>query len=297
MSKVWLVTGSSRGLGLAVANAVLAKGDRLVATARNPEHLLGLVAQYGDQVRAVPLDVTDADAARDAVATATSSFGRLDVVVNNAGYGNVGSIEDMADADFRAQIETNFFGVVSVTRAALPVLRKQRDGHIIQVSSIGGRRGSPGLSAYQSAKWAVEGFSEVLAREVASLGVRVTIAEPGGIRTDWAGSSMHVDEIRDEYQPTIGAFMEGIRKSHNAVRGDPTKMAQVILQVAALPEPPLRILLGSDAVFIADLVAKRRAADDAKWKPLSVTTDFDGLVEFGETSVGRMFAKMVQGGG
>ncbi len=296
MSKVWLITGSSRGLGLALAQAVLARGHRLVATARNPADLADLVNRYGDQVRTVALDVTDAAAARASIATATSAFGRLDVVVNNAGYANVSSIEDMADTDFRAQIETNFFGVVNVTRAALPVLRAQRDGHVIQISSIGGRRGSPGLSAYQSAKWAVEGFSEVLAREVGPLGIRVTIAEPGGIRTDWAGSSMHVDEIRAEYQATVGAFMDGARKSHNAVRGDPAKMAEVLLQIASLPEPPLRILLGGDAVYLAELVAKQRAAEDAKWRPLSVTTDFDGLVAFAETSVGRMLAKMVEGG-
>jgi NAD(P)-dependent dehydrogenase (short-subunit alcohol dehydrogenase family) len=296
MSKVWLITGSSRGLGLALAQAVLASGHRLVATARNPRDLADLESSYGDQVRVVALDVTDAAAARACVASATSAFGRLDVLVNNAGYANVSSIEDMADADFRAQIETNFFGVVNVTRAALPVLRAQRDGHVIQISSIGGRRGSPGLSAYQSAKWAVEGFSEVLAREVGPLGIRVTIAEPGGIRTDWAGSSMRVDEIQDDYRATVGAFMDGIRKSHNAVRGDPAKMAQVLLQVAALPEPPLRILLGGDAVYLAELVAEHRAAEDAKWRPLSVTTDFDGLVDFRETSVAKTLAKMVQGG-
>jgi NAD(P)-dependent dehydrogenase (short-subunit alcohol dehydrogenase family) len=296
MSKVWLITGSSRGLGLALAQAVLAAGHRLVATARNTEHLADLASKYGDQVRAVALDVTDATAARASVATATSAFGRLDVVVNNAGYGNVSSIEHMTDADFRAQIETNFFGVVNVTRAAIPVLRAQRAGHVIQVSSIGGRRGSPGLSAYQSAKWAVEGFSEVLAREVGPLGIRVTIAEPGGIRTDWAGSSMHVDAIQDDYKATVGAFMDGIRKNHDAVRGDPTKMAQVLLQVAALPDPPLRILLGSDAVYLADLVAKQRAAEDARWRSLGMTTDFDGLADFSETPVAKMLTKMVQGG-
>ena len=294
MSKTWLITGSSRGLGRALAEAVLAAGDHLVATARDPRDLGDLVTRYGDRVRAVALDVTDGAAARASVATAVSAFGRLDVVVNNAGYGNVSSIEHMADADFRAQIETNFFGVVNVTRAAIPVLRGQRAGHIIQIYSIGGRRGSPGLSAYQSAKWAVEGFSEVLAREVGPLGVHVTIAEPGGIRTDWAGSSMHVDEVRDEYRSTVGAFMDGIRKSQDGARGDPAKMAQVILRLAALPEPPLRILLGSDAVFVADLAAKQRAAEDAKWRSLSVTTDFDGLEDFGETPVGKMLAKTMQ---
>jgi NAD(P)-dependent dehydrogenase (short-subunit alcohol dehydrogenase family) len=290
MSKVWLITGSSRGLGLALAKAVLESGHRLIATARNPESLRGA---HGDRGRAVALDVTDAASARAGVAAATAAFGRLDVVVNNAGYGNVSSIEHMTDADFRAQIETNFFGVVNVTRAALPVLRAQRDGHVIQISSIGGRRGSPGLSAYQSAKWAVEGFSEVLAREVGPLGIRVTIVEPGGIRTDWAGSSMHVDEIHDAYEPTIGAFMKGVRKNQGAVRGDPAKMAEVLLEIASLPKPPLRILLGGDAVYLAELVARQRAEEDAKWRSLSVTTDFDGLVDFRETPVGKMLAEMM----
>ena len=162
MSSVWFITGSSRGIGQELAKAVLAAGHRLVATARRPEDLAALVEQYGDRVRAVALDVTDPACARVAVQQAVEAFGRLDVVVNNAGYGNIASIEEGDDADFRAQIETNFYGVVNVTRAALPVLRAQRSGHIIQISSIGGRVGSPGLAAYQSAKWAVEGFSEVL---------------------------------------------------------------------------------------------------------------------------------------
>jgi len=296
MSKVWLITGSSRGLGLALAKAVLADGHRLVATARNPDDLRELVERHRDRIRAVALDVTDEAAARAAVATAVSAFGRLDVVVNNAGYANVSSIEHVELADFRAQIETNFFGVVNVTRAAVPVLRAQRGGHVIQISSIGGRRGSPGLAAYQSAKWAVEGFSEVLAREVGPLGVRVTLVEPGGIRTDWAGSSMRVDEVDGDYRATVGAFMDNVRRNHDAVRGDPAKMARVVLEIAALPEPPLRILLGSDAVYVAELVAKQRAGEDARWRSLSVTTDFDGLPEFRETAVGQMLAKLVQQG-
>jgi NAD(P)-dependent dehydrogenase (short-subunit alcohol dehydrogenase family) len=296
MSKVWLITGSSRGLGLALAKAVLADGHRLVATARNPDDLRDLVEQHRDRIRAVALDVTDEAAARASVATAVSAFGRLDVVVNNAGYANVSSIEHVDLADFRAQIETNFFGVVNVTRAAVPVLRAQRGGHIIQISSIGGRRGSPGLAAYQSAKWAVEGFSEVLAREVGPLGVRVTLVEPGGIRTDWAGSSMRVDEVDGDYRATVGAFTDNVRRNHDAVRGDPAKMARVVLEIAALPEPPLRILLGSDAVYVAELVAKQRAGEDARWRSLSVTTDVDGLPEFRETAVGQMLAKLVQQG-
>ncbi len=288
MSKVWLITGSSRGLGRELARAVLDAGHRLVATARKADDLRDLAARYEGAVRPVALDVTDAAAARAAVAVAASAFGRLDVVVNNAGYANVNSIEDMAEDDFRAQIETNFFGVVNVTRAALPMLRAQRDGHIIQVSSIGGRGASPGLGAYQSAKWAVGGFSEILAKEVGPLGIRVTVVEPGGMRTDWAGSSMRIDEIRSDYQATVGARSSHLRENADAMRGDPAKVAQAILRIASEKEPPVRLLLGSDAVFLAGANAVARAEEDAKWKALSLSTDVDGLGDFADTPIGRM---------
>lgn len=291
MSKVWLITGSSRGLGRDLAKAVLEAGHRLVATARKPEQLNDLAAQYGQQVRAVPLDVTDPAAARAAVAEATSAFGRLDVVVNNAGYANISSIEDVSEEDFRAQFETNFFGVLHVTRAALPVLRAQGDGHLIQIASIGGRLGSPGLASYQSAKWAVEGFSEVLAQEVGPLGIRVTIVEPGGLNTDWAGSSMRMDTLSAPYQQTVGLFMERARQAAGTMRGDPAKAAKAILQIASEARPPLRLLLGSDAVFLAGAVAARRAAEDARWKALSLSTDYDGMVDFAETPAARMLAE------
>lgn len=288
MSKVWLITGSSRGLGRELAKAVLARGDRVVATARRPEQLEDLTRQYEGRIRAFKLDVTDAEAARAAVQTAVDAFGTLDVVVNNAGYANVGSIEDMEEDDFRAQIETNFFGVVNVTRAALPVLRAKRDGHIIQVSSIGGRRATAGLSAYQTAKWAVGGFSEILAKEVNPLGIRVTVVEPGGMRTDWAGSSMKIGEVTDDYRPTVGAFAESVRNNADVMRNDPAKVAQAIIQITEEKEPPLRLLLGSDAAFLAPLIAEARAEEDAKWRHLSVTTDFDGLSDFSETPIAKM---------
>jgi NAD(P)-dependent dehydrogenase (short-subunit alcohol dehydrogenase family) len=276
MSKVWLVTGSSRGLGRQLAEAVLASGHRLVATARKPEQLTDLKERYGYQVHTVALDVTDSAAARSAVQSAVEAFGRLDVVVNNAGYGNIAPIEDLTDEDLRAQMDTNFYGVVNVTRAAIPLLRGQRSGHIIQVSSIGGRLGAAGLSAYQSAKWAVEGFSEVLSKEVGPLGIKVTIVEPGGFRTDWAGSSMQIADIREEYKATVGNHAIHARQSSGKQQGDPAKAAQVILQVAELPEPPLRLLLGSDAVYLAAIIASARSAEDEKWKSLSLSTDFDG---------------------
>ncbi len=258
MSKVWFVTGSSRGLGLALAKTILERGDRLVATARRPTDLRALVDAHGDRVRAVELDVTRADEARSAIDVARQVFGRLDVVVNNAGYANVNSVEDIAEDDFRAQIETNFFGVVNVTRAALPLLREQRAGHVIQISSIGGRMATQGIAAYQSSKWAVGGFSEVLAKEVGPLGIRVTVVEPGGMRTDWSGSSMRIDEIRPAYEATVGWFAEHMRGGPMAAQSDPSKVARLVLAVADTANPPLRVLAGSDAVFLADLLATER---------------------------------------
>src|SRR5438552_15862680 len=206
MAKTWLITGSSRGFGWELARAVLEDGDHVVATARRPEQLDDLVRQYGERVRTCALDVTDPEAARAAVKLAVDAFGSLDVVVNNAGYAIYAAIEDMPDDVFRAQIEANLFGVVNVTKAALPVMRKQRSGHIIQFSSIGGRvGGTPGMGAYQTAKWGVEGFSEVLANEVGPLGIKVTIIEPGGFRTDWAGSSMRTLPVREDYDQTVVA--------------------------------------------------------------------------------------------
>jgi NAD(P)-dependent dehydrogenase (short-subunit alcohol dehydrogenase family) len=275
MSQVWLITGSSRGLGRALAHAVLAGGHKLVATARNPAQLGDLVERYRDQVRAIALDVTDPRAAGDAIKAAVDAFGRLDVLVNNAGYGDIGSIEDTSDAVFRAQIETNLFGVVNVTKAAIPLMRKHGSGHIIQISSIGGRHGTPGVGAYQTAKWGVEGFSEVLAKEVGPLGIKVTIIEPGGFRTDWSGSSMTIRPSRPEYDATVGTVARYQREYSGTQPGDPVKAAAVIMHIASLAEPPLRLLLGSDAVHLAERDDKARMEADRKWRDLSVSTDFE----------------------
>jgi len=247
-----------------------------VATARKPEELHDLVAQYGERVRAVALDVTDPAAARAAAGVATSAFGRLDVVVNNAGYANLAAVEDITLADFRAQVDANLFGVVNVTKAALPLLREQGGGHIIQVSSIGGRLATAGLSAYQAAKWAVGGFSEVLAKEVGPLGIKVTVLEPGGMLTDWAGSSMKVPPVSEPYQPTVGA-MAGLHHDlgSTSALGDPAKVARVVLEVAGMAEPPLRLILGSEAYAYATAAARARAEADAAWHHLTVCTDRD----------------------
>ncbi|AKF04528.1 Dehydrogenase [Sandaracinus amylolyticus] len=289
--KVWLVTGSSRGLGRAIADAVLAAGDRLVATARDPRALDDLVAQDPARVLAVALDVTRAADARRVVDAAVERFGRIDVLVNNAGYANSAAIEDVDEDDFRAQLETNFFGVFHVTRAVLPVMRRRGSGHIVQISSIGGRLGSPGLGAYQSAKWAVEGLTEVLAREVTPLGIRTTIVEPGGMRTDWAGSSMQVHEPSAPYRATVGVHNQHTRESRDMMRGDPAKAAQAILRIVSVAEPPLRLLLGTDAVHLAEWVAQKRAAEDARWKDLASSTDFDGMAPFATTELGRSLTR------
>ena len=274
MARVWLITGSARGLGRAIAEAVLAAGDRLIATARHPEQLSDLVGRYGDNVRAVALDVTDEHAAIAAVQLAVDTFGRLDVLVNNAGYGNLVAIEDTTIQDFRAQVETNLFGVVNLTKAAIPIMRRQGAGRILQFSSVGGRVGPIGRGAYAAAKWGVEGFSEVLAKEAGPLGIKVTIVEPGGFRTDFAGSSQTILADNPAYASTVGAVARFQREYDGAQPGDPKKAAAAILQVAGLDEPPLRLLLGRDAVRAAAEAERARAEADRKWRSLSESTDF-----------------------
>lgn len=275
MSKVWLITGSSRGLGRATANAVLEAGDKLVATARDPAQLVDLVEAYGPRVVALPLDVTDEAAAETAVKTAVETFGRLDVLVNNAGYGNVAPIEDTSLADFRSQIETNLFGTIIMTKAAIPVMRGQGAGHIIQFSSVGGRIGPVGRAPYAAAKWGVEGFSEVLSKEVGPLGIKVTVIEPGGFRTDFAGSSTALFEGRPEYAETVGAMADYQRNYNGRQPGDPDKAAAVVLHIASLDAPPLRLLLGSDAAAAVEKADAARMEADRTWRVISQSTDFE----------------------
>jgi NAD(P)-dependent dehydrogenase (short-subunit alcohol dehydrogenase family) len=275
MTRTWLITGSSRGLGRELATVALDRGDQVVATARRPEQLADLVQRYGDHVRTFALDVTDAEAARAAVRFALDEFGRLDVVANNAGYANSSPIEETSDEDFRAQVEANFFGVVNVTQAALPVLRAQRSGHFVQFSSVGGRvGGSPGAAAYQAAKFAVEGFSEVLNNEVGPFGIKVTIVEPGAFRTDWAGSSMRVAPVGPDYEQTVGAMNRRRAGFDRTAPGDPVRAARIILDVVDLYDPPLRLLLGSDAVEAAERSSRARAAETELWAAVSRSADF-----------------------
>lgn len=274
MSLRWLITGSSRGLGRALSEAVLLAGHRLVATARDPLPLAPLAARHGDAVRTVALDVTDPIAAQRAVEAATETFGGLDVLVNNAGYGDVDSVEDASLDDFRRQIETNLFGTIVMTKAVIPLMRRQRAGHIIQVSSVGGRLGAPGRAAYSAAKWGVEGFSESLALEMALIGVRVTLLEPGGFRTDFAGASTSLREGRAEYDTVVGAAARRQRAYHGHQPGDPARAAQAILAVAAMERPPLRLALGSDAVQAIAAADRARLAELDRWRDFSAATDF-----------------------
>jgi NAD(P)-dependent dehydrogenase (short-subunit alcohol dehydrogenase family) len=252
MSKVWLITGASRRLGRAFAEEALRTGHRVLATARNSEHLVDLAGKFGESVRTVPLDVTNEAQAKYAVDAAIQTFGSLDVLVNNAGYGNVASIEDTSLAEFRAQIETNLFGVIIMTKAVLPYFRERRAGHFIQISSIGGRIGPPGRAPYAAAKFGFKGFSESLSKEVGPLSIKVTIVEPGGFRTDFAGSSTELREGRPEYDTTVCATVRFQCDYDGKQPGDPIKAAGVLLYIASLSEPPLRLLLGSDAYQAAE---------------------------------------------
>jgi len=274
VTRTWLITGCSRGLGRALAEAVLLSGDQLVATARDPEALADLVAAGGDRVIAVALDVTDEAAAERAVSAAVRRFGRLDIVVNNAGYGNVAPIEDTSIGAFRAQIETNLFGTIIVTKAAIPLFREQGAGRFIQISSIGGRVGATGRGPYSAAKFGVEGFSEVLATEMAPLGVHVTIVEPGGFRTDFAGSSTHIAEGNAAYSETVGRIAAFQRNYDGKQPGDPMRAARAIIDLSSRKNPPLRLVLGRDAYAGAELVEEARLTELRAWRETSISTDF-----------------------
>jgi len=274
MSQVWLITGSSRGLGRAFAEATLAAGCQVAATARKVEDLAELKNKYGDLVFPLVLDVTNETQAHQAVQATIRTFGKLDVLVNNAGYGNVAPVEDTTLEEFRTQIETNLFGVIILTKAVLPYFRERGSGHIIQVTSIAGRIGPIGRAPYAAAKWGVEGFSETLAKEVGPLGVKITIIEPGGFRTDFAGASTELREGRPEYDATVGKTARFQRDFNGKQPGDPARAAAALLRLASAEEPPLRIVLGSDAYNSAEKNDLAMIELGKKWKDLSYSTDF-----------------------
>ncbi|MGF7151199.1 NAD(P)-dependent dehydrogenase (short-subunit alcohol dehydrogenase family) [Sphingomonas zeicaulis] len=274
MAKTWLVTGSSRGFGRALCEAILDAGDNLLATARDPDQLAGLGDGRPGTLATARLDVTSETDVAAAISTAIAAFGTLDVLVNNAGYGDVGSVEDTSLASFRRQIDTNLFGTIAMTKAVIPHMRARRSGHIIQFSSVGGRLGAPGRAAYSAAKWGIEGFSEVLAQEMKLVGVRVTIIEPGGFRTDFAGSSTTLDTGRAEYDAVVGNAARMQAAYHGRQPGDPHRGAQAILAIVASDAPPLRLPLGRDAVTAIERSDQARLDELARWRALSLTTDF-----------------------
>jgi NAD(P)-dependent dehydrogenase (short-subunit alcohol dehydrogenase family) len=274
MSKVWLITGSSRGLGRAFAEAALEAGENVAVTARNVPDLADLKRRFGNQVLPLALDVTNESQALAAVKSTIETFDKLDVLVNSAGYGNVAPIEDTSIQEFRAQIETNLFGVIVLTKAVLPHFREQRGGHFIQVTSIAGRLGPIGRAPYAAAKWGVEGFSETLAKEVAPFGVKVTIVEPGGFRTDFAGASTTLWEGRPEYDTTVGSTVRFQRDYNGKQPGDPARAALAVLRLASEEKPPLRIVLGSDAYNAAEKNDLAKIELSKEWKELSTSTDY-----------------------
>ena len=267
MSKVWFITGTSKGFGRVWAEAALARGDRVAATARDIKTLEPLVQTYGDLVAALPLDVTDKSAVNAAIAAAQARFGRLDVVVNNAGYGLFGAIEEVSEAEARAQMETNLFGALWVTQAALPHMRAQGSGHIIQVSSIGGVNAFPTIGLYHASKWALEGFSQSLAAEVARFGIKVTLIEPGGYATEWSGpSAQHAAEMAayDGARADIQRFRAG------NVPGDPQAPGPAILKVVDAAEPPLRVFFGAGGLPMTRREYARRIEIWEAWNAVSV---------------------------
>jgi len=276
MAKVWLITGSCNGLWRDIAEAALGAGDNVVAGARRTEELAPLVAEYGERVKPVRLEVRDEAAAKAAVQLAVDTFGRLDVLVNNAGYGQFAPFEQMSTEDFQAIVDTCFYGVVYSTRAAVPVMRKQKSGHIFQVSSVGGRIAVPGNTPYHAAKWAVGGFSDSLAVEVAPFGVKICTLEPGGIRTNWARrAGQDAPDLLPEYEATVGSFLKILRGLEGRAEGDPRKIADVIVQLANSGEVPVRLILGVDAAQRVHQAEAARASEAEKWRHLTVSTVFE----------------------
>ncbi|OZF34143.1 short-chain dehydrogenase/reductase [Rhodococcus sp. 14-2496-1d] len=268
-AKTWFITGTSKGFGREWTIAALERGDRVAATARNTDTLKDLVEQYGDAILPIELDVNDRAADFAAVQQAYDKFGSLDIVVNNAGYGQFGMIEELSEEDARAQIETNVFGALWVTQAALPFMREQGSGHILQVSSIGGISAFPNVGAYHASKWALEGFSQALAQEVEDFGIHVTLIEPGGFSTDWSGPSAKkstdiaaYDSIRDKAAK--------LRSARQATPGDPSATRSALLKVVDAEKPPLRVFFGDAPLQIATKDYESRLASWREWQPVAV---------------------------
>jgi NADP-dependent 3-hydroxy acid dehydrogenase YdfG len=273
--KIWLVTGCSTGFGRAIAKAILIAGDKLIATARNPDAIEDFVTEYPEQAIAIALDVTNVDSITAAVQTGVDQFGSIDVLVNNAGFGMVGAVEELSDGEIRRQFDTNVFGLLNVTRAVLPHMRERRAGHILNLSSIAGLVPAPGLGAYAATKHAVEAFSESMAQELKPLGVRVTIIESGNFRTDWAGRSMsHAEQTVEDYSSTVGRIQASLAQRNGRQAGNPARLAEVLIDVVRSPNPPLRLALGNDCVSGIRAKAESMLANLKEWEQVSRSTDF-----------------------
>ncbi|MCR6482249.1 oxidoreductase [Amycolatopsis sp. OK19-0408] len=272
MSRVWLITGCSSGFGREIALAALAAGDRVLATARRPEALAELQERGGDRVRVAALDVTDAGQVDAAVKSALEEFGRIDVVVNNAGNGSVGAVEELTMDELRALMEVMFFGAVAVTKAVLPHLRAQGSGTVVQISSMGGQLSPPGYGAYCATKYALEGISEALAAEVAPFGVRVLIVEPGAFRTEFGGGRMHRSRTIDAYAASTSGTRDAVEAMDGTQPGDPAKAAAAIVRAVGSADAPLHLALGADAVEAIRAQHESLAADLAAWEDISRAT-------------------------
>ena len=290
MTKVWFITGSSRGLGRSLAEAVLEKGHNVVATARNTDQLEDLVSKHPGQILPLKLDVNDPAQIRESVEKTIKHFGRIDLLVNNAGFGITGAAEAFTEEQVRSQLETNLYAPIAVTRAVLPYMRKQRSGHILQISSIGGRVGNSGLTMYQAAKFGLSGFSEALAGEVAPLGIKVTSVEPGGFRTDWAGNSMSYAPRVDGYETTVDTRADYFSSGSFIPMGDPVKAARVMIELTEHPEPPVHLVLGSEAAALLKLADEKRKTEFEKWLPVTTSTDHEEATNFLDTELGKSFA-------
>ncbi|KPH12356.1 oxidoreductase [Chryseobacterium sp. ERMR1:04] len=289
MKNVWFITGSSKGLGKSLVEEVLLKGDYVVATARNPEQLKELSEQYPNQLLALQLDVQIKEQIYSTVAEAINHFGRIDVLVNNAGFGITGATEAFTDEQVRSQLEVNLFAPIEVTRAVLPYMRKQRSGRILQISSIGGRVGNAGLSIYQAAKFGLSGFSESLNKEVSPLGIKVTSVEPGGFRTDWAGPSMSFAKDVEGYEETVGGIKQYLTSGKFLPMGDPAKAAKVMVDLVNHPNPPVHLVLGSEAATILKMADENRKEEFEKWLDVTVSTDHDEAVNVFKSEFGKQY--------
>lgn len=278
-ARVWLITGSSSGFGRAIADAVLSQGERVVLTARNTQQVEDIVARFPDRALAVRLDVTRPEEVRAAMEKAIATFGHIDVLVNNAGYGLIGAIEEVSDDQIRHQFETNVFGALDMMRAVLPYMRQQRSGHILNLSSVGGFVSFAGAGLYSSTKFALEALSEALAQEVASLGIKVTIVEPGAFRTDFNGRSLAVAETQiEDYEAVVGGLRQWLQDMDGKQPGDPVKAAEAMIQAVNSDNPPLRLALGADAIDGIKAKLESVKAELDTWQEVGVNTAYEGAV-------------------